>query len=65
MITVDDRPYPWRADLSLAELMTTVDPEGKSAVVRLGVRLVSRPNFAVTAVPDGAEVRLIPMVAGG
>jgi sulfur carrier protein ThiS len=65
MITVDDKPYPWTTDLTLAELMAMVDPEGKIAVVRMGSRLVSRPNYAVTAVPDGAEVRLIPMVAGG
>ncbi|MEJ2640507.1 MAG: hypothetical protein P8010_13115 [Desulfosarcinaceae bacterium] len=62
---MDDRPYPLRANLTLAGLMATVDPEGKIAVVRLGERLVSRPNYAVTVVPDGAEVRLIPMVVGG
>jgi sulfur carrier protein ThiS len=65
MITVDDKPYPWTVDLTLAELMAKVDPEGQVAVVRLGTRLISRPNYAVTAVTDGAEVRLIPMVAGG
>lgn len=65
MIKVDGEPYPWGADLTLAELMAKVDPEKKIAVVRMGARLVSRPNFAVTVVPDDTEVRLIPMVAGG
>jgi sulfur carrier protein len=65
MITVDGEPYIWRADLTLADLMAKVDPEKKIAVVRMGARLVSRPNYAVTVVPDNAEVRLIPMVAGG
>jgi sulfur carrier protein ThiS len=35
------------------------------AVVRLNGRIVSRPNFAATPVPDESEVILIPMVAGG
>jgi sulfur carrier protein len=65
MIKVDGEPYPWRADLTLADLMAKVDPEGRIAVVRMGARLVSRPNYTVTPVPDGADVRLIPLVVGG
>jgi sulfur carrier protein len=65
MITVDGEPFPWRADMTLADLMAKVDPENKVAVVRMGVRLVSRPNYEATPVPKGAEVRLIPLVAGG
>jgi thiamine biosynthesis protein ThiS len=65
MIQVDGEPFAWRVGLTLADLMAEIDPQQKTAVVRLGDRLVSRPNFAATPVPDGAEVRLIPMVAGG
>jgi sulfur carrier protein ThiS len=35
------------------------------AVVRLNGRLVSRPNFALTLVPDHAQVDLLPVIAGG
>jgi thiamine biosynthesis protein ThiS len=65
MIEVDGRSRPWPRDLTLAELMTQVDPRGEIAVVRMNDRLVSRPKFKSTAVPDGAVIRLIPMVAGG
>jgi sulfur carrier protein ThiS len=65
VITVDGKPHPWRVNLTMADLMDMVDPEKKIAVVRLGDRLISRPNFKRTPVPDGAEVHSIPMVAGG
>ena len=32
--------------------MAQVDPKGEIAVVRLGDKLVSRPNFCATQVPD-------------
>ncbi len=35
------------------------------AVVKLDGKLVSRPHFNVTPVPDGSRVTLIPMIAGG
>lgn len=65
MIEVDGKPHPWQEDLTLAQLMDAVDPRQEIAVVKMGDRLVSRPNYATTRVPDGAVLRLIPMVAGG
>jgi sulfur carrier protein ThiS len=35
------------------------------AVVRINSTYVSRPNFEKTIIPDGAEVFLVPMIAGG
>jgi len=34
-------------------------------VVRINNKIVSRPQFDHTTVPDGAVVFLIPLVAGG
>jgi sulfur carrier protein ThiS len=65
VIEVDGKPLAWCRDLTLAQLMAQVDPKQEIAVVRLGDRLVSRPNFAATRVLDGAVIRPIPMVAGG
>ena len=65
MIEVDGHARSWQKDLSLAELMSQVDPKGEIAVVRMNNRLVSRPNYTITAGPDGAVIHLIPMVAGG
>ncbi len=65
MIVVDGIEIRWAPGLTVAELLSAVDADHRIAVVRLNGRLVSRPHFETTPVPDGAEVVLIPMIAGG
>lgn len=65
MIRLNDREVPWRADMTVADLLESVEKADRYAVVRLNERYVSRPHFAVTRIPDEAEIRLIPMIAGG
>ncbi len=65
MITVDEKTRPWHAGMTVEELLAHTDEARSCAVVRLNGRLVSRPKFAETPVPDGARVVLIPMVVGG
>lgn len=65
MITVNDRGYPWQEGLTLAALLDKLEDGNIYAVVRLNGRLVSRPHFDRTPVPDGSQVIPIPMIAGG
>ena len=65
MVFMDDTPYDWQAGLTVADLLARL-PDGDSyAVVKLDGKLVSRPFFAVTRVPDGARIVPVPMIAGG
>lgn len=51
--------------MTLATLLDEL-PDGHSyAVVKLNGKLVSRPHFAMTTVPNGSRVIPIPMIAGG
>lgn len=65
MIVVDGIEISWKQGLTVAELLSAVEGGHQIAVVRINGRLVSRPHFETTWVPDGAEVVLIPMIAGG
>lgn len=65
MIDVDDRPVEWRQGMTLATLLAQLEDTGFVSVVRLNGRLVSSPQFDRTPVPDGAVIRLLPLVAGG
>ena len=63
MITVDDTPMEWEEDMTVASLVKAL---GESvAVVRLNGKLISSPKFQATPIPDGSEIRLLPLVAGG
>lgn len=65
MIRVGEQKLIWHPDLTLEKLLLRLENSRDIAVVRLNGRLVSRPNFATTRVPDQAEVILLPMIAGG
>ena len=49
----------------MAGLLEQVADGRTYAVVKMNGRLVSRPHFEKTLVPDGARVTPIPMIAGG
>jgi thiamine biosynthesis protein ThiS len=65
MITIGDSEVFWHEGMTVSDLLADIDDDRFYAVVRLNGKLVSRPNFDTTLVPDNAEVILIPMVAGG
>ena len=65
MVHVGEQNIPWRDGLTVATLLGTLKDGHIYAVVKLNGKLVSRPHFKTTPVPDGARVTLIPMIAGG
>ena len=65
MIKVGDEKIPWHEGMTVASLLEQRDDGHMYAVVRLNGKLISRPKFESTPVPDNSEVILIPMVAGG
>jgi thiamine biosynthesis protein ThiS len=65
MITVDGKKFPWHQGMGVEQLLEYVEKPEQYAVIRLNGKLVSRPVFKNTPVPDNAEVVLIPMIAGG
>jgi thiamine biosynthesis protein ThiS len=65
MITVSGKEYAWRQGMTIADLLDDMQDSHPYAVVRINSTYVSRPNFEKTIIPDGAEVFLVPMIAGG
>ena len=65
MITIGDQKRPWSEGMTVADLLADIEDEGQYAVVRVNEDYVSRPNFGKTLIPDGAQIHLIPMIAGG
>jgi thiamine biosynthesis protein ThiS len=65
MVSLGDRDIPWQAGLTVATLLAELQDGHRYVVVKLNGKLVSRPHFASTPVPDGSRVTPIPMIAGG
>ena len=65
MIQVGDRQVKWHAQMTVSGLLAALGETYEYAAVRIDDRIVSRPNFDHTPVPDGCQIFLIPLVAGG
>ena len=65
MIRFAGNRMDWEPGTTLANLMAAVDKGGLYAVVRLNGKLVSRPDFEKTQVPDNADIEPLPLIAGG
>ncbi len=65
MITVDEKAVQWSKDLTIAQLLKTLDNVKFCSVVRLNGRLVSSPKFKTTQIADNSKIQLLPLVAGG
>jgi len=65
VIRVGKDQVPWHEGMTVASLLRHRDDGHMYAVVRLNGKLISKPKFETTLIPDNSEVILIPMVAGG
>jgi thiamine biosynthesis protein ThiS len=65
MIKVRGKELPWREGMTVAALLKDLGTSYPYAVVRVNGKVISRPHFQETTIPDGAEIHLIPMVSGG
>jgi sulfur carrier protein ThiS len=67
MIRIDGKEVAWKKGMTVSGLLSELRSEEAAScpVVRMNGKFISRPFFENTPVPDGAEVFLIPMIAGG
>ena len=65
LIKVDEKAVAWQEGMTVSHLLAVLGETYDYAVVRVNDQVVSRPHFDQTTIPDGAQVYLIPMVAGG
>ena len=65
MIRVGETELPWQEGMTVAQLLEEVADGYDYAIIRLNGRVVTRPYFNTTTIPDGSTILLLPMVAGG
>jgi thiamine biosynthesis protein ThiS len=65
MITVGEEKIPWKKGMTVSQALEASSDDYTYAVVRVNQKVVSRPNFEKTPVPDHCQIILIPMISGG
>lgn len=65
MVRVEGREIRWRKGMTVADLLEELGDPYPYAVVRIGDKLISRPDFGKAKVPDDSEVFPISLISGG
>ncbi len=65
MIKVDDRELAWHEGLTVVGLLEMLQDSYDYPAVKIGHDIISKAKFEKTLVPDGVQVYLIPLIAGG
>jgi thiamine biosynthesis protein ThiS len=65
MIKVDGTEIDWHEGMTVADLLKELGDGHHYPVVRIGHKIVTRPHFQNTAVPDNTEMHLMHLIAGG
>ena len=65
MIRVGEKEIPWQEGLTVTQLLAKLNETYEYVAIRIDDKVVSRPNFDTTEVPDNCQVYLIPLIAGG
>jgi sulfur carrier protein len=65
MITAKGKRLDWHPGLTVRGVLDTLGYNYPSVLVRVNGAIVRRKVWDSTAVPDGAEIEVRPIVAGG
>lgn len=66
MITLNKREeLEWHEGLTVAELLTVKTYTYPHIIVSINGQVVPHDAYAETLIPDGADVRVIHLIAGG
>jgi thiamine biosynthesis protein ThiS len=65
MVRVNGREIEWREGMTVADLLNEMGDSWLCPVVRVGGKIVTRPNFHKAHVPDNTDVHLLHLIAGG
>jgi sulfur carrier protein ThiS len=65
MVRVDGREFSWREGMTVADLLRDLADPYPYAAVRIGGKIISKPDFQKTFVPKDSEVFLLPLISGG
>ena len=65
MIKATGKPMAWREGLTVQDVLDSLGDTPPGAIVLLDSKPVPLQKWAATPVPDGAEVAVYPMMAGG
>jgi thiamine biosynthesis protein ThiS len=65
MLTVNDEPLEHEEAMTVADLLARLGFTSRMLAVWIDGELVPRDAYETTPVPDGADIKVVHMIAGG
>jgi thiamine biosynthesis protein ThiS len=65
MVKAGDKEFQWQEGMTISDILQKLEDSYPYAVARVNDRLISRPDFHNVTIPDGSEIFLLPLIAGG
>lgn len=65
MLNVNDLPLVYEEGMTVADLLKALDYGVRMLAVWVDGELVPRDAYEKTTLRDGADVKVVPMIAGG
>jgi sulfur carrier protein len=65
MITVNAEPLEYTPGMTVADILRIKNFIFRMLVVQVNGKIVKRPDYATTTIPDGADVQVIHLISGG
>jgi len=65
MIKVNGDPLEWRDGMTVQDILDAKKYKFPMLIVTIQGEHVAKEQYAATAVPDGADVKVIHMLSGG
>lgn len=64
-VKIGDKHIPWQEGMTVGDMLEIIGDKSFYPVVRVDKEYVPNHEFNKVLVTDGAEIFLIPMIAGG
>ncbi|HBV88745.1 MAG TPA: thiamine biosynthesis protein ThiS [Desulfosporosinus sp.] len=65
MIKVNGRDYPWRAELSVKQLLAEMNFTFPLIIVVINGKTVPKDEFTCTVIENGDDIQAIHLICGG
>jgi thiamine biosynthesis protein ThiS len=65
VITVGNREMPWTAGMTVADVLERLGTTGVAFLVDVDGKILWEKDWKLTVLPDGARMRVHPMMGGG
>ncbi len=64
-ITVNNETIPWHKEMTVDDVLRTMNYTFRLIIVKINGDLVKREDYKSRTIPNGAEVKVIHLIAGG